>query len=106
MATQQKTNQKQDEHNGLAAQASEMMHQPAEVIKEYPLTSMLVVFGVGVGVGLIVTQAMCESSSSNSSNFNRYTRGWDSHSAERIGRQVYDSLANMVPASVSRQFHS
>jgi hypothetical protein len=105
MATQQQK-PKQEDHNGLAAQASEMMHQPAEMIKEYPLTSMLVVFGVGVGVGLIVTQAMCESSSSSSNSFNRYTSGWDSRSAERMGRQIYDSLAHMVPSSVSRQFHS
>jgi hypothetical protein len=105
MATQQKP-KTQEDHNGLAAQASEIMHQPAEMIKEYPLTSMLVVFGVGIGVGLIATQAMCESSSSSSNNFSRYTGGWDSRSAERFGRQVYDSLANMVPSSVSRQFHS
>ena len=104
MATQQKSKQ-QDQHNGLAAQASEMLHQPAEVIKEYPLTSMLVVFGVGVGVGLIVTQAMGESSSSSYSR-NSYGNLWDSRSAERFGRQVYDSLAHMVPSSISRQFHS
>ena len=35
------------------------MERPQEVLREYPVSSMLVVFGLGLGVGLLVSQALC-----------------------------------------------
>jgi hypothetical protein len=74
-----------------------MMHKPAEMIGEYPVSSVLLVFGVGLGVGFVLGQALCESTAGY---FHQPTM------SERWGRSMYDSLSHMVPESVSRRFAS
>ena len=65
---------------------------PTEMVKEYPLSSMLVVFGVGMGVGVLVSQALIPS-------FHEPTM------TERMGRQLYDSMCNLSNA-VTRAMHA
>jgi hypothetical protein len=51
------------------------------------------VFGVGLGVGVALSQVFCES------DF-----GWRSEStSERWGRRMYDYVTSMVPESVARR---
>ena len=73
-------------------QMGQMMGKPQELVSEYPFSSALLVFGVGLGVGIVLSQALCESSA------------WQPESrSERWGRQMYDYLSTMVPESVSRR---
>jgi hypothetical protein len=76
------------------SQMSQMAAKPQELINDYPFSSALLVFGVGLGVGVVLSQAFCETES----------HGWGSQSSsERWGRKIYDYVSNMVPESVSRR---
>jgi hypothetical protein len=78
-------------------QMGQMMAKPQEMISEYPFSSALLVFGVGLGVGLVLSSALCESTS----------RMWQPETtSERWGRHMYDYLSHMVPESVSKRFAS
>lgn len=65
-----------------------------EMIEEHPLTSLVVVFGVGMGVGLLLGQAVCESFGS--------MRGRPETTAEKLGCQIRDALKHALPESVAR----
>lgn len=111
----------QMESNGLDIQQA--MQRPIEMAKEYPVASMLVVFGVGLGVGVLLGQAAPSMSSSDSwsdSASRAYNRAYDSASRaydsasryadssyiEKLGQQICDAVANAIPASLARQFKS
>jgi hypothetical protein len=74
-------------------QLSQMAAKPQELISDYPFSSALLVFGVGLGVGVALSQVFCESD-----------YGWRSEStSERWARRMYDYVTSMVPESVSRR---
>ncbi len=77
-------------------QLAGMMHKPGELVSEYPVSSVLLVFGVGLGVGFVLASAICESSM------------WQppESTTQRWGRQMYDTFSHMVPENVSRRFSS
>jgi len=78
----------------LQSQMGEMAARPQELIQDYPFSSALLVFGIGLGVGVVLSQAFLESDS----------RMWSSETAsERWGRKIYDYMSHMVPESVSRR---
>lgn len=77
---------------------SEMYTQPAEMVKEYPLSSMMVLFGVGIGVGLILTHSLSEPVSRAIYGNPTMTDRWT--------RQLHDVLAQVIPDSIARQMHS
>jgi hypothetical protein len=62
------------------------------MVQEYPLSSMLVIFSVGLGVGVVIGQALIPS-------FHEPTM------TERMGRQLYDSMSHLSNA-VGRTFHA
>jgi hypothetical protein len=64
---------------------SEAMTQPAEMVKEYPMSSMLLVFGVGLGLGVALSQVLVPA-------FHEPTM------SERMSRQLYDSMCNLTSA--------
>ena len=72
--------------------ANEVLNRPVEMVQEYPLSSMLIVFSAGLGLGVVIGQALIPS-------FHEPTM------SERMGRQLYDSMSNLSNA-VSRTFHS
>lgn len=78
------------------------LERPAEVVREYPVSSMLLMFGVGLGVGLIVTQALCSASmfEPEPTTTERWQRNL-MHAAER----VVHAADRVLPASMSRQLH-
>jgi hypothetical protein len=39
----------------------EMATRPVQVVREHPIPASLVLFGVGFGLGLLLTSKMCES---------------------------------------------
>ena len=73
----------------------EALEQPVELAKEYPLASMLLVFGVGIGVGVLLGQALA-------GPLNQMMQP-EPTMTERLGRQMLDYLSNVLPESVSRQ---
>lgn len=79
MVTQQK---KRTGPRQAQSMVSEAMAQPTEMIKEYPVSSILVVFGVGLGVGVVLSQALIPS-------FHEPTM------SERMSRQLYDSMHHL-----------
>jgi hypothetical protein len=73
-----------------------MLRQPAEIVGDYPASSVLLVFGIGLGVGFVIGNALCQSSGY-----------WHQPTmSERWRQGMYDSLSNLVPESVSRRFAS
>lgn len=74
---------------------SSALTQPTEMVKEYPLSSMLVVFGVGLGVGVLLAQAIGDP----------MIRAFSPEPTfmERLGRQMYDAFQSAVPESVARR---
>jgi len=70
------------------------IERPAEIVKDYPVSSMLVVFGVGLGVGLLLSQALCSSMLEPEPTM-----------SERWQRQLMGAADRVLPASMSRQLH-
>ena len=64
---------------------NEAISQPAEMVKEYPMSSMMVVFGVGLGLGVVLSQALLPA-------FHEPTM------SERMSRQLHDSMCNLTSA--------
>lgn len=56
MATQQ-----EHSSDSIRDKVGEYAMKPVETVKEYPVSSMMVLFGVGIGVGVAVALAMSES---------------------------------------------
>jgi len=72
----------------------EAIEKPVELAKEYPLSSMLVVFGVGLGVGVLLSGVL---SGPLHQMMHHETM------TERMGRQVMDYLSSALPESLARQ---
>jgi len=61
--------------------ATEAQDRASDLVKENPALSMLVVFGVGIGVGALIGEAVSMTRTRPSATM-----------AERIGRQICDTL--------------
>jgi len=64
----------------------EAASRPTEMVKEYPMSSMMVVFGAGLGLGVVLSQAILPA-------FREPTM------SERMGQQLYDSMCNLTGLS-------
>lgn len=73
----------------------EALEKPAALAREYPLSSMLVVFGVGLGVGVVLGQCLADP-------LNRMMQP-EPTMTERLGRQMLDYLSGALPESLARQ---
>jgi len=74
------------------------LEQPAELVKEYPLSAMLILFGVGLGVGVLIGQTVA----------NPIAHAFEPEPTmtERLSRQVYDAVSRVMPEALSRHLHS
>ena len=79
----------------LSASVSPALSQPAVIAQEYPLSSMLALFGIGVGVGLLISHALA-------GPLDRMMQPEPTMS-ERFGRQMFGYMNKVLPESVSRQ---
>lgn len=84
-------------HQG--AQNSRMNFQdavdkPMELAREYPMSSMLVIFGVGLGVGLVLSQAVAAPLANMMQPEPTMT--------EKLGQRVYEAIRPMLPDSIAR----
>jgi hypothetical protein len=71
---------------------SAAMHAPAEIVQEYPLSTALLVFGVGLGVGVLLSTTVCDSM------YNLMAP--QPTMSQRLSRQFYDTLSHAVPESL------
>ena len=69
------------------------LERPKEMVHEYPVSSMLVMFGLGLGVGLILSQTLCTMLESEPTMTERWQRNLI-HAADRV-----------LPSGMSRQLH-
>jgi hypothetical protein len=87
----------------------QMMHKPKEMIQEYPVSATLVVFGLGIGVGLMISQAVCDSTANAFQSGAGYWRHQPT-TMEKLGQSMYQALGNVFPESVmqsmGQRFHS
>ena len=83
-------------HSNSRYSVQEAFAKPAEMARDYPVSTMLVVFGVGLGVGVILSQA-CGS-----------LEGFHQQPTftERISRQIMSAVNEVLPDAVSRQLAS
>jgi len=72
----------------------EALEKPVEVAKEYPISSMLVVFGVGLGVGVLLSQAAC---SSFTGLYHEPTF------SEKLSHQIYHAVNEVIPETLRGQ---
>ncbi len=84
--------------NRINEQFHEALHQPAEMVKEYPLASMLLMFGMGLGVGVVVSSAICSSLAEMDVH--------ESTMSEKVKKQIYDALGHVLSPSTLRQIQS
>jgi hypothetical protein len=77
---------------------SEAMMHPTETVKEYPVSSMLVVFGVGIGVGVLLAQTLCDP----------MIRAWQPEPtmSEKMSQRVAEALQSVSPEWLNRRFAS
>lgn len=73
-------------------------HNAEDLVTSHPAASALVVFGVGLGIGILLGSTIAHSieqrSHSSSLRINR-------RKAERFGRQVLDSISEYLPESLT-----
>jgi hypothetical protein len=81
--------------NRMADQFREAMERPAEMVKDHPLPSMLLMFGVGIGVGVLLSQTVC---STLMEAIEEPTM------TEKMKRQVFDALSHVMSPSMYKQF--
>jgi hypothetical protein len=76
-----------------SSRIAEFTKEPTQLVHEYPLSSTLVVFGVGLGAGLLLSSILAEP-----------VRHMTHHetTSERMQRQMLDALRNVLPAALQR----
>ena len=71
--------------------------KPAGLVSDYPLSAVLLVFGVGLGVGVALGSMLIGPVAPHPSFVQRTERA-----AEKVGRQVLDAIAGVLPESLSK----
>ncbi len=84
--------------NRINEQLRASVERPAELVKEYPLASMLLMFGVGMGVGVVVSSAICSGLAEMTEH--------EATMTEKLKKQVYDALSNVISPDTLRQIRS
>jgi hypothetical protein len=84
--------------NRMNEQFREAMQRPNELVQEYPLASMLLMFGIGMGVGVVVSSAICSGLAEMTEH--------ESTMTEKLKKQVYDALSNVISPETLRQIRS
>jgi hypothetical protein len=86
----------QQEHR-FNDQFREAIERPVGMVKEYPLASMLLMFGMGLGVGVLVSQSLCSVLAEMAE---------EPTMTEKVRKQVMDALSHVVSPSTLRQIQS
>jgi len=68
----------------------------SEAVRDYPLTSLLVVFGVGVAVGLVLVDSLGPTVAK--------ALEAEPSATEKLGRQIGEALKAALPETVRQHF--
>ncbi len=79
--------------NSLASSSRELVDSSRELVEEYPISSTLLAFGVGLGVGVLVGQTIAGALHSEPTASSRL---------ESLSQQVCDVVRNSIPDAISR----
>jgi len=92
------TGQKKMQQPGRRPQQAKTETQGVQaIVGEYPLASVLIAFGVGLGVGVALETILAEPVMA------RPTFGQRTElAAEKFGRQMLDAIAGVLPESVAK----
>jgi hypothetical protein len=78
---------------GSTQQGSSLAASSMELVEEYPISSTLLAFGVGLGVGVLVGQTIAGAFSSEPEPSSRL---------DSLSQQVCDAVRKSVPEAISR----
>jgi len=81
--------------NRVSEQFRDAMERPVEMVKDHPLPSMLLMFGVGIGVGVLLSQAVCST---------LMEAVEEPTMTDKMKRQVFDALSHVMSPSMFKQF--
>jgi hypothetical protein len=73
------------------------LERPAEVVQEYPMASMLLMFGIGLGVGVVVAQALSGTLAELAE---------ESTMTDKVKRQAFDAISHVLTPSMMKQLQS
>ena len=77
--------------------AAHVQGKPSGLVGNYPMSSVLVVFGIGLGAGVALGSLLSGPVTS------RPTLGRRTElAAEQLGRQMLDAIAGVLPASLAK----
>jgi len=77
--------------------AANTVTKPDGVVSDYPLSSVLVVFGIGLGVGVALGSIIAGPVMPHPSFAQRTELA-----AEKLGRQMLDAIAGVLPESLAK----
>lgn len=95
-------------NSGLVEQTREAVADTAQAtattihdtVDHYPISSALVVFGVGLGAGVLIGAALADPAVSS---FSASRRGGST--AEAFGQRVMDGIASVMPDALANHFN-
>jgi hypothetical protein len=86
----------------LASRSAEMTEQMSasvnQVVGTHPAAYVMTCFGLGVGIGIVIGHLLAESSPMNYFH-HRET------ATERLGRNILDAVAGVLPESLAGRLH-
>lgn len=84
-----------DSPNKQASSECSMTERSVGVVKDYPLSSMMVVFGVGMGIGVLLSQVVGVPLI--------HALQPEPTFSEKLGHRIYEAVANTIPESLMRR---
>jgi hypothetical protein len=78
---------------GTSSQLPMSFSDPRELVQDYPLSSTLLAFGVGLGVGVLVGQTIAGAFAPDPTPTSRL---------DALSQQVYNAVRSAVPEALSR----
>jgi len=102
MSTGQRKNARQNNRKQLGPNETDTVRKSAVrktegMITQYPMSSALVMFGVGLGLGVAIGSILCSVAAPPPSFGQRAELA-----AEKLGRQMLDAIAGVLPQSIAR----
>jgi len=76
----------------------EALAKPQEFVSDHPVPSVFVVFGVGLGVGLVLGSLLADRPWHTPPSNTRMAVNM----AEKLGRQVLDAINSVLPESLTK----
>jgi hypothetical protein len=71
--------------------------KPRELVQEYPFSSTMLVFGIGLGVGMLIGHSMGESPTHRLEHESSKLQGYGRHISDTIRGAVHDAISRYMP---------